>query len=971
MIKLNYVHMWFDDNRKKRVYYLIYTFLFFALILVSFSWFFAAGKSLIWETDGWNQHFKAYVYYGDYLKKIVRSIVFDHKLVIPEWDFYIGEGSDIVNVFHYYVMGDPIALFAVLVPRRFMHYFFSAACILRLYLAGVAFSVLCFGTGKKNRYSIMAGALSYCFCIWGLYLVTRHPYFVNPMTYFPLMILGVEKIIRNEKPYLYIFTTAVSAASNFYFFYMIVLGTVGYSLVRIGMKHRADVRKTLRDLIRLGGYAFIGVMMAGIIFFPVLMIMLKDSRLSVAQPFHLFYPPKYYSQLPGIVLSNKGRYWLHIGFTAPVILSVFLLFAGKRKNTLLKVLFGICVLIILFPIGGRIFNGMSYMTNRWCWIFSLLCSYILVSEWDALLSVTSEEWKRLLVFTVLCYVICLFFESSRSAAAFSSLPMLFLSLLVTGDQQISLNLNKEIRPLFLLFIVMAGVMNTAFWHFSPGTDDNISEFKENNRIWEEWKNNEAVAVRSIASEDYPRYSGHSLTHNISEFEDVSSTQYSWSLSNPYVNRYRSQLEMRESSYFSFLGYDDRTTPIALAAVGYFTVKEGDYKYIPYGFEKDCVVNVNSALPLRVKELCQELKTDGLTDAQGKKLEAELKNNIAIFRNRYALPLGYCYDSVISSEAWEKMNPVQKQESLLESAYPDEEISPELKTADAPEADYLIPFEVRCIGSEITQTDSGFVTTEDNAEIELILSEEIVDSEVYVGLEGIEFTATPLYDLYFGDESLDPRNLYNRTNWDVLSHNAHISIRKEKIFWNPVVNAIISIESSAGQKKMISYKQPDESMSSGRHDFIANLGYMEKPVSSIKVTLPTRGVYSFDSIRVYSIPMKGYGEKVEKLRKNCLKNVKLGVNSISGTVKTDAPKLLCIAIPYSEGWRAVVDGKETKVHLINEHYLGLYVAEGKHSVFLHYQMPYKKEGAVISALGFLSLTAVCLFERKLRRHCLPG
>ena len=57
--------------------------------------------------DGWSQHFKALVYYSNYLRGILRHLIHDHRLVIPEWDFYIGEGGDILNALHYYVIGDP------------------------------------------------------------------------------------------------------------------------------------------------------------------------------------------------------------------------------------------------------------------------------------------------------------------------------------------------------------------------------------------------------------------------------------------------------------------------------------------------------------------------------------------------------------------------------------------------------------------------------------------------------------------------------------------------------------------------------------------------------------------------------------------------------------------------------------------------------------------------------------------------
>ena len=48
-------------------------------------------------TDGWRQHYKALVYYARYLRGILRHLLKEHKFVIPDWDFYIGEGNDIVN----------------------------------------------------------------------------------------------------------------------------------------------------------------------------------------------------------------------------------------------------------------------------------------------------------------------------------------------------------------------------------------------------------------------------------------------------------------------------------------------------------------------------------------------------------------------------------------------------------------------------------------------------------------------------------------------------------------------------------------------------------------------------------------------------------------------------------------------------------------------------------------------------------
>ena len=115
-----------------------------------------------------------------------------HSLSLPDFDFAIGEGADVLATMHYYVMGEPLNLLSVFVPSEKMYLLYDGLILLRLYLAGLAFSYLCLETSRKNRFAILAGAISYVFCFWALFNAARHPYFLTPMIYFPLLILGVE-----------------------------------------------------------------------------------------------------------------------------------------------------------------------------------------------------------------------------------------------------------------------------------------------------------------------------------------------------------------------------------------------------------------------------------------------------------------------------------------------------------------------------------------------------------------------------------------------------------------------------------------------------------------------------------------------------------------------------------------------------------------------------------------------------------
>lgn len=958
--------MWtrFTDENKKRYYYLGYTLCFTILSLFIFSWFIFSDSSFIMVKDGWNQHFRALVYYGEYLKQILRGLISDHRLTVPEFDFYIGEGSDIMNAMHYYVMGDPIALLAELVPAKHMHIFYSFSCVLRLYLAGIAFSELAFGTGLKNRCGVIAGALTYSFAFWALLNVGRHPYFLNPMIYFPLMILGVEKIIQKKRPYLFIISVAVSAASNFYFFYMLVILTVVYTFIRLAHIYHKDLKNGILTLLRIGGWSVIGAAMAGIILLPVLMMFLQDSRLSGSQPFHLFYPLQYYSRLPSIAGTHDGPYWLCMGYSAPAVIAVFTLFIKKGENKFLKSLFDVCLIIIIFPIYGRILNGMSYMTNRWSWALALLVAFTLAKEWENLRSLSRPEWKKVAACTVVFYTVCLLLEKSRSIAAFAYIPLLFITLLLIREPS---DEHKAAWKPQALLVLMVGVsaFEIAFWRYSPAGSNYVAEFKKNSEIQEELYNNETQIIRGLSDDPYVRYTGRSMTRNANFLDKVSNTQFYWSISNPNMTSFRTDLEMREEILFQYEGYDDRTAPIALSAVRYYVTKQGNEKGIPYGYSFVGYGDTKEELRQEYLDtLCEELGQEELTEEQAAKIENSVRNVYAVYQNDYALPLGYCYDEYITDEDWEDMDPIQKQEIQLEAAYVSEAPDGFDKYPDTI-ADYQIPYEVECKGTEITETETGFVTTAGKTKAVLSFEGE-KNSETYIRFKGLEFVATPEYDLYFGDEEVDPLDLYNKTNWDLMTSDRQTKLRKAKLFWDYTSMIDITITSSAGTKKYLNYKTEDAVPSSGRHDFVINLGYMEKPVKSITITFPGRGRYYIDDLAVYCVPMEGYEKKIEARKENVLENISFGTNTINGEISLDEPKLLCVAVAYSSGWKAYVNGEETSVFPINERYLGISLPAGSHEIEFRYRTPFKSIGSVLTWGGIGALIVTVIIFEKVRR-----
>ena len=119
-------------NKKRRLlYYSAYTVSFMLLAGLVVFFYYSQGKSMIEASgDGFRQHFRALLYYSDYLKNIIKTLSDSGKFVIPQWDFVIGEGSDILKSLHYYCIGDIFTFFCFLCPRDRMYIYYDFATIM-------------------------------------------------------------------------------------------------------------------------------------------------------------------------------------------------------------------------------------------------------------------------------------------------------------------------------------------------------------------------------------------------------------------------------------------------------------------------------------------------------------------------------------------------------------------------------------------------------------------------------------------------------------------------------------------------------------------------------------------------------------------------------------------------------------------------------------------------------------------------
>ena len=149
---------------------------------------------------------------------------------------------------------------------------------------------------------------------------------------------------------------------------------------------------------------------------------------------------------------------------------------------------------------------------------------------------------------------------------------------------------------------------------------------------------------------------------------------------------------------------------------------------------------------------------------------------------------------------------------------------------------------------------------------------------------------------------------------------------------------------------------------GRENYLFCLGCLNEDRDTVEFQIPALGMFKLDSIELYALPLEHYPERAEKLRQDSLKNVVLGTNKLSGTIDVTGNKVLCITVPYENGWKAYVDGKETEILRANYAFMGLNLSEGHHEIVLKYHVPYLTEGIIVSLVS-LCITVIILVVTK--------
>ncbi len=885
-----------------RKYYTVYSFCFVFTILILSIPFIKSGKGLIHYHDMLQQYYYAFEYFSDYLQEIFRTLFVSGKLEIPMWDFHIGMGADILTSLNYYVIGDPLNLISVFFKNSQLEYVFHFLLIFRVYLAGICFSAFSRKIGYRG-WNTLGATYIYIFSIYTYYSIFMYAAFINPFIYLPLLLLGIEKILRKESPVLLVNSVFVALCSNFYFFYILVILVVIYYLIRyftINIFEQSHKKKKevfiyfVKDTARIFIFALIGVLMSLVIFLPILIAFFNQGREVYSNLDNLFfYNLTEYMQLASSFISPKTlKNYNMLGYCPIVIIAVVLLFrtknTEKKEVQALKIGVIILSLFLIIPIFSSIMNGFSYSNNRWLFGFAFLLALVVEFVLDNLQNYTKKDY-RYMYFSIIGYILLVFFFETFQT---KSVMMGAVWLLVFVIAFVSVKEDSRKKVSIITFLCVCSCTYYGAYYYSEMSGFNMGQLKNFGEANNTAENTAANATKKIKDDDFYRVDvSVDGIKNEALVLKYNPTSFYYSLFQGNITKFNKELINAQTAVANLQKGNAGRTYLNLLTNTKYIVLNKNEQPIPYGYKFYDEYTYNSEI-------------------------------VQIYKNENTLPLGYTYDSYLSYDEYDKLDVEKKEEIMLQAAVLEEPgcVSEKFKKVAPEYHSQRLDYEIINTENLIIQKD--MIDVQENRATLTLKVDVPQNSELMVFLEKIRTNEKQTLDQFIIEAQMNE-----------VHGNVTLQQPRNKFYWK-------------------------------QDNVLLSLGSEQKGKQFITLTFCNKGKYKIKDLQIICHNMDYFTEEVNALSENHFIVNTIKNNRIQGEISVDRDKILALGIPFSSGWKIYVDGKEKELFKVNTMWSGVVLDKGKHLIELKYCTPGIKVGGIISIVTIISFYGYLLIKRRI-------
>ena len=321
-----------------------------------------------------------FIFYGDYnaqqipfFKQCVEAV---HNGTMG-WDWKTDLGANFFGSYTYYTLGSPFFWFMTLFPANWAPYLMMPLLCVKIALFSL-FSFIYIRRFVTKPQSALVGGILYAFSSFNLYNIFFQ--FQDAMIWFPLLLIALEEAVINKRRGVFALAMAINCLANYFFFIQECIFLILYFVVRYAVDPRFICR--LKDFFCLAFECIVGVLIAGVLFFPSIYQVLDVPRshnslvdwnflfFGDEQRYGLllesfFFPPEIAAR--NEMFKNANAKWSSVALYLPLfsMAGVIAFFKNEKKHWV-KPLLLLCLLFAFVPglnSSFTLFNN-NYYTRR-------------------------------------------------------------------------------------------------------------------------------------------------------------------------------------------------------------------------------------------------------------------------------------------------------------------------------------------------------------------------------------------------------------------------------------------------------------------------------------------------------------------------------------------------------------------------------------------------------------------------------
>ncbi|MBQ0041391.1 MAG: YfhO family protein [Clostridiales bacterium] len=920
----------------------IYSGFFVVIAVVCYAFFLLTGTTLIkystGNADGLTQTYTAYVSLKHMIQDFFAGRGWD------AWNWSLGLGGD---TFEYYgfKLFNPLTYIIIAFPDNLIDVGYSVANILREYLAGFTF-MLCMREVKLPSRAGIVGALSYAFCGWMVEVIFNQGSFENAAIILPLLIMGTEKVFKKKSPYLFIVSVAFCVASGVVWTYISGIVVVVYFLARY---HDYHSKESVAEFCKNTGeyilYGIIGILISSPFVLSILCSMGGATTHTGASYRTWAFALDKYLELPAGLFKyaevGATSYSYICVSAAAICLLPLLVRQMKRKSTIAWIAV-VMTALSLIPLTSKFFNAMSYPAGRWYFalMFFVIWATMECLNEETLADKRSYKTMTIWVGALAIWNAAMFMLGIESKGTIMLVAIgiccCFALLVASYIYYVTENKQKWVAVLGAL-VLIASITYPAMGRTCPAVSNYLGEHLKVGASADKIATTPERVVPEIKDDGFYRSDQSYRTNpqmrtklktnanvvygNNSIYTYSSLIDSKWNLFNKAVGN--------NAGYYSrtnIISNDNRANLDYLFGVKYFLGDNANEKkaskYAGYGYKK-----------------------------------SETIDGVDILKTDHSIGLGTAFKQYITESELMEYPEMVRDQVLLQTAVVADDQTDKLEGIKHASKDDIT---TSIDSADITVTSKKNITIDEDSKTITVSGgkgyfyvdiPEVKNCQLVLSFEGFQ-RQNLSYDeaLVVGSDDVEqPKTAFAK--W--VGRHSFRDTGDFKI-----------ITKFNGIKKYCYCEKGSPRGFNDIENYNINLGYGDTIGGRALVRLGTRGVYTYDAIKVYAIPMTVLDENAESLEETSYKIDKYTGDSVSGTVNAEESSLLFLSIPYDKGWKAKLDGEAVStMNNVDIGFTGIVIPAGEHQLELTYSHWGMKVALVGTLVGLVGLLSIIIRRRK--------